>query len=75
MDKEGKALGGANCQCLDGAGCRAMQKRVLTLLGVPDDIELCQTKVKGGKSKGKGKGKDEAGEGKSKRWSSSSSSL
>ena len=66
LDEEGKALGGANCQCLDGVECRAMQKRVMTLLGGPDDIELCQTKVKGGKSKGKSKGKDKASKGKSK---------
>ena len=73
-DKEGKALGGVNCQCSDAVACAANQKRVMHFLEVPDDIVLFQPKVKGGKSKGKGKGKDEAGKGKSKRWSSSSSS-
>ena len=67
-------LGGANCQCTDAVVCRENQERVMTFLAVPDDIALCQPKVKGGKRKGEGKGKDEAGKGKSKRWSSSSSS-
>ena len=67
LDKEGKALGGANCQCRDAVECRENQRRVMTFLEVPDDIELCQTKVKGGKSKGKSKGKDKASKGKSKR--------
>ena len=68
MDKEGKALGGATCQCRDAVECRENQRIVMSFLEVPGDIELCQTKVKGGNSKGKGKGKDEAGKGKSKRW-------
>ena len=67
LDKEGKALGGANGQCRGIVVCRANQRRVMTFLEVPDDIELCQTKVKGGKSKGKSKGKDKASKGKSKR--------
>ena len=73
-DKEGKALGGVNCQCSDVVECTENQLRVMRFLEVPDDIAFFQPKVKGGKSKGKGKGKDEAGKGKSKRWSSSSSS-
>ena len=74
LDEEGKALGWASCQRRDAVVCRENQKRVMTFLGVPDDIELVLPKVKGGKRKGEGKGKDEAGKGKSKRWSSSSSS-
>ena len=75
-DKEGKALGGVNCQCSDVVECTENQLRVMRFLEVPDDIVFFQPKVKGGKSKGKGKGKgkDGAGKGKSKRWSSSSSS-
>ncbi len=73
-DKEGKALGGVNCQCSDAVECTVNQKRVMHYLEVPDDIVLHQPKVKGCKSKGKSKGKDEAGKGKSKRWLSSSSS-
>ena len=72
-DKEGKALGGVNCQCSDVVECTENQLRVMRFLEVPDDIVVFQPKVKGGKSKGKGKGKDEADKGKSKRWSSSSS--
>ena len=33
LDEEGKALGGANCQCRDAVVCRENQKRVMTFLG------------------------------------------
>jgi hypothetical protein len=75
--KDGKPLGGINCQCNDEVTCLKNQSWVRKTLGVPDpeaNVAFIELKGKGGKSKVKGKGKDRAGKGQSKRGSSSSSS-
>ena len=75
-DREGKALGGLNCQCWDGEACILNQRRVMAHLQIPEDIMLrvLEPHVGGGKCKDKGKQKKGAGKGQSQGGSESSSS-
>ena len=72
--KDGKALGGINCQCNDADACFKSQLKVRQMLGVPapvDRLTVIELKGKRGKGKdkgkGKGKGKDRAGKGHSQK--------